>query len=56
MSVVIRMRDSRQVEADAEERILVATSMTSYDGSIEELFHDGNGAEGDEGMERSVKM
>lgn len=47
MSVIIRIRDPRQVEDEAEERILVATSMTSYDGSIEEIFDAGNGPERD---------
>ena len=51
MSVVIRMRDPRQVEDEAEERVLVATSMTSYDGSVEELLQNYNGAGVDGAME-----
>ena len=54
MSVIIRMRDPRQVENEAEVRSLSATSMTSYDGSLEELFQDNNEAGGDEEMERLV--
>ena len=55
MSTVIRMRDQRQVEDEAEERILIATSMNSYDGSLEEIFQGENGAERHAELERFVK-